>query len=97
MSSQGTFIAAGNLPRFTFTFTNLAGVLTNPTTVTVKLCDPNGTISTLTAVNDSTGVYHADATAALTVSGDWVIQATGSGALVAAIEQHFTVEPSVFY
>jgi hypothetical protein len=43
-------------------FRNLAGVLTNPSTVTVQHENPAGAKDSLTPVNDSDGVYHADYT-----------------------------------
>lgn len=90
-------IDAGNKPRFTFRFYNTSGTLTNPTTVTVSIADPAGTVTNPSASNVSTGVYTADATAAMTLKGTWTVRVEAAGAVVAAAEEQFVVRPSKFY
>lgn len=49
----------GQSVRVTGTFTNAAGALANPSTVTLTVKAPDGTSSTPTPTNVSTGVYEA--------------------------------------
>lgn len=77
--------------RTTGTFRTLAGALSNTTAVcTVKA--PDGTTTTPTVVNDSTGVYHSDIT--LDQVGTWYIEWQGSGTVVAAGDQAISVRAS---
>jgi hypothetical protein len=60
---------------------------TNPTAVTVSVKDPAGTVTTPSATNDGTGLYHVDVTPA--TKGRYAYRFAGSGACVAAAEGEF--------
>lgn len=79
----------GDQVRLGATFTNLAGTLLNPTTVACVARKPDGSTTTLTAVNESTGVYHADVL--VDQSGTWNARWAGTGTLVVAEETSFEV------
>lgn len=79
----------GDSVRLTATFTNLAGSLTNPTTVVCTIRRPDGNSSTLSNSTSSTGVYTADVT--VDQSGEWNYRWSGTGALVVAEEGSFYV------
>ncbi len=80
----------GDAPVATATFRNIAGVLTDPTTVTVKLLSPEGTQTTITPTNPSTGVWSAQVPT-FTAPGIWVVKFFGTGAVVAAEETKMQV------
>jgi hypothetical protein len=82
----------GQLVRASAAF-RVGAVLTNPSTVTATHKDPDGVLTTLTAVNDSTGNYHADVT--LAKKGRHVVRWVGTGACVAACETQFNAESEV--
>lgn len=79
----------------TAVFTDSNGDPTNPTTVTVKALDPNGTVTTLTATASGT-TYTAYVT--ITLGGEWVLRWTGSGPGSSqwAFEDSFMVELTRF-
>ena len=59
-------IHKGDTIRLKASFYTFADVLADPTSVTAKVYDKNHVLSaTLTPVNESTGVYHADYTTVL--------------------------------
>lgn len=77
---------------------SVAGVLTDPTTVTLKVRDPAGTETTYTlagatVTKASTGVYYRDV--ALSVAGRWVFRWLGTGTVPAAVESALDVAPSL--
>lgn len=76
----------GQPVRITATF-KVGSTLTNPTTVTVQVKDPDGAITTPAATNDSTGVYHVDITPAK--KGRYAYRVAGTGACIAAAEGEF--------
>jgi hypothetical protein len=78
-------------------FKNAAGVLTDPTTVTLLWRRHGETTTTWTVtagqiVKDSTGVYHADLP--VTEPGLHYFRWEGTGTVVAAAEGTFSVESS---
>lgn len=78
-------------------FATPAGVLTDPTTTTLKVRDPTGVETDYTGVtltHVSTGVFSYVLTPA--ISGMWHYRWKGVGAVVAANEQSFEVRPSDF-
>ncbi len=82
--------------RITGTFT-VSGTATDPTTVTLKVKDPAGTVSTYTyaeaqITKDGTGNYHKDV--ALTLEGYYYYRWEGTGAVAAADEDYLVVLPS---
>jgi len=77
--------------RATATFRTAAGVLSNTTAVcTVKA--PDGTTTTPSVTNDSTGVYHADIS--LDQAGTWYIEWQGSVTVIAASDTAISVRKS---
>ena len=75
----------------------LLGTAGDPTTVTLKVKDPTGTVTTYTyagaqVVKDSTGNYHYDLTPA--IAGKWYYEWVGTGAVPAQSESYFVVVPS---
>lgn len=84
----------GDTVRLTATFTNESAANADPTTVTVSIRAPDGTVTTPTATQSSTGVYYCDL--AVTMAGVWRYRFAGTGALVAAGEGQLFVRESVF-
>jgi hypothetical protein len=77
--------------RATATFRTPDGSLSNTTAVcTVKA--PDGTTTTPSVTNDSTGVYHADIT--LDQAGSWRIEWQGSVTVIAAGDAAVNVRKS---
>jgi hypothetical protein len=88
----------GDAVRLKATFT-VSSVVTDPTTVTLKVKDSDGTISTYTYAGGtitklSTGIYYKD----VTVSNDgiWYYRFEGTGSCIAAGENSFEVRRSEF-
>jgi hypothetical protein len=91
-------IYEGTTSRATMTFKNPTNVLTDPTTVTVRVkAGPTVTeytYGTGTAiVRASPGVYHITVPTTATTATTWVIQAIGTGACAAVNEASFIVMP----
>jgi hypothetical protein len=91
----------GNGPRAITKFRDFAGVLTDPTTVKVKIKKGNGTIlpdkvfgTDVAVVKESVGIYHIDLDT--DVHGTWTIRWEATGTVKAAIEQRFEVRRSDF-
>ena len=82
------------LVRVTATCT-VAGVATDPTTLTLRVKDPTGATTTYTLVSspalvkDSTGVYHYDLAAS--IAGTWSYHWEGTG-VQGSDDQQFFVE-----
>src|SRR3954469_17416489 len=72
------------------TFRNTAGTLTNPTAVTLTVRAPDGTVTTPSPTNPSTGVFHYDLS--VTQPGLWWYTFKGTGAIQAADRNSFYVE-----
>ena len=92
----------GDLVRLTATFTNSAGVVTDPTAVTclLKLRYVIGSTATTytypaNITKDSTGVFHVDVTP--TTEGIWDYRWVGTGTVQAAVEGAFNVPNSEFF
>lgn len=88
----------GTLVRISATFT-VSGAATDPTTVTLKVRSPAGTVSTYTygagqVTKDSVGNYHKDVDAS--TSGRWLYRWEGTGTAQAADESAFDIEASAF-
>ena len=84
----------GQLVRIWLRFKNASGTLTDPTTVTVKVEDPSGNTDTYTyalsqVIKDSTGVFYYDVT--VDEKGVWYYRGVGTGTIVAAGQDKFTV------
>ena len=76
----------GQLVRLTATF-KVGATLTNPTTVTASLKDPDAVVTNPGTSNPSTGVFTADVTP--TKKGRHAYRFVGTGACVAACEGEF--------
>jgi uncharacterized protein YfaS (alpha-2-macroglobulin family) len=85
----------GDLVRCTAAFTDTAGTAIDPTTVSFRVKDPAGTITTYAygtdseLVKDSTGNYHVDIDA--NTDGIWAYRFSSTGAGQAAAEATFRV------
>lgn len=88
----------GDLLRLQVTFTDINGSLADPTSITLKIKNPVGTVTTYTypaqVLKSSTGVYYFDY--AVVASGTHYFNWAGTGAYTAADEGSFTVITSVF-
>lgn len=78
----------GQLVHLTAAFT-VAGVATDPTSVTCTVKAPDGSISSPATTKDSTGNWHADVAA--TLSGRYHYGFKGTGTVQAAEESSFDV------
>lgn len=70
------------------TFTDSAGTVTN-TTVVLTVERPDGTVSTVSTTNPSTGVYRGTVT--VDAEGHWHYRFGGSGTIIAAEVGEFYV------
>ncbi len=92
---QPQLLEVGELVTLKSRFANTAGVLTNPTTVTLTVTDPAGTVTTLTSpnaalINASTGVWTSDLT--VNLKGTWTYRWAGTGAIVAGETGYLVVQ-----
>lgn len=90
----------GDQVRLTVTFTDTAGVVADPTAVTILVKRRDGATTTFTyagssVTKSSTGVYYADYT--VTEEGNYDYRMVGTGAVVAAVEGFFQVPDSGFF
>lgn len=88
---------AGNMVTITTTFTNASGVAVNPSSVTLRVMDPNNIetdymLGTLT--NPTTGVFSQNVT--VLTSGIWRYRWEATGTLVAASDSSFIVSATPF-
>jgi hypothetical protein len=95
-----TYYQRGDLVRITCTFTNLSTVNTDPTTVTLSVLPPSGTLATYTyaggdITKSATGIFYYDLS--LTAVGVWKYRWVGTGTVVTATpDQTITVQDTVF-
>lgn len=82
----------GALARLTGTYTDINGALVDPTTASVSVKAPDGTVTTATPSKDSTGIYHYDFQT--TLWGNHFYRFTGTGAAVGAGDSQFLVKQS---
>lgn len=93
-------VYAGTAVRTTCQFRNPTGVLTDPTTVTLKWRNQGTTTTTWTynstghITRVTTGVYHATLTTATSVSSSWTAEWKGTGTVAAVSVVSFTVMPT---
>ncbi len=91
----------GDKVRSTGTFVNSSDVNTDPTTITFKLKDPSGNITTFIYLTDAevvksgTGVYYFDNI--LDEEGVYHYRFEGTGVLVASGEDSYRAVTSEFY
>ena len=91
-------VTRGNAVTITGTFT-LSGVATDPTTITLEVKIPAGTITPYTyagaqITRDSAGVYHKDVI--LSSEGVWTFRMTGTGTVVASTVTNVECKSDVF-
>lgn len=82
----------GDVVRALARFRNVAGVLTDPTSVVGRVRKPDGTLGDVTFAKDTppvTGEYIASI--AIDQSGDWWVRATSTGTVASSVESIFTV------
>lgn len=85
----------GDRVRLIGKFTNLAGTATDPTSVTCKVRDPSGKITSYSdAVKDVVGTWYKEID--IEEAGKWTFRFEGTGAVKAAEEMFFKVERSLF-
>lgn len=88
-------LAVGSQVRFRGSFSNLTGVLTDPTTITLKVRPPGGaqtayTFAAAQLIKESTGIYRMDL--AINTGGVWTYRWEGAGTLIASTpDREFTV------
>ena len=92
---MSTSYPVGNGVRLTATFTNLAGMVGDPTTVLFKSKSPHGTIVQSAPTRAATGIYYIDLV--LSMPGTWAYRWEGTGAIVAALDGRITASSSPFY
>lgn len=92
MSKNANTYDKGQAVRCECTF-DVDGTLIDPTSVTAKVKAPDGTETTPTVTNPSTGVYRAEVTA--DQSGTWYYRFESTGG-VSAEERFFLVSESQF-
>ncbi len=76
---------------------SLEGVETDPTSVILKIMNPNGDINSYDAgdlVHPSDGYYYKEILS--DIVGDWWYEFTGTGAVNAAEENHYIISHSKF-
>ncbi len=91
------FYDRGDVVRLSANFTNISNSPTDPTTVVLRIKQPDATVSVVNypggdIVRDGTGQYHYDLSIA--EAGDWYYRFEGSGAVQAASETLFHVHVS---
>ena len=84
----------GDVPYIVCTFTNAGGTLIDPTTITLYLQQPSGSVGTYTYASGSViraaaGSYTFNGTA--TEAGYWDVRWVGAGAAVAAQQGRYFV------
>jgi hypothetical protein len=89
----------GDCVKFSVSFTNDAGVATDPTAVTLDVQDPSGneityTYAAGTVTKSATGAYYK--TVVIDEAGEWYYRWAGTGAVVAAAEAMIWVRESEF-
>ena len=94
-------IYAGTSVTTTVTFTNAAGAPADPSTISVKFSDGNGTTTVWTyptnITKSATGVYAATistgtGTSGADPAGEWTVQWTGTGTCAAVQTDTFKVQ-----
>jgi hypothetical protein len=93
-----TLYDMGDVARVTVTFT-LAGTPTDPTTVALKIQNPNKVETTYTwalaqVTRTSAGIFYKDIS--LNVAGEWFYRWEGTGAVESASENSLFVSESEF-
>ncbi len=82
----------GTLVQLTGTFTNVSGVLTDPTTIVCTVRDPAGNVTTPAVTRVSAGIYTANLDLTNATPGVWAYRFAGTGVCQAAEEAALFVE-----
>lgn len=90
MATPNSYVV-GDLVRVSAVF-KVGSTLTNPGAVTVTVTKPDGTTSTPTVTNDSTGNYHADIDTTSGRQGVWKYAFSGTNPAQAANYTTFWVD-----
>lgn len=91
-------VIQGNVRRVSVVFTTTSGLAADPTTVTCKYEDPSGNTTTKVYISDAevvktaTGAYYLDIDC--DEAGTWYYRWIGTGAVQAAAQGRFYVEPA---
>lgn len=93
MSTANTY-DIGDVVRLTGTFRSTAGVLTNPTKVTIKYEDPTAVVTTVSSTmasvtNPSAGIFYTDISP--TLAGVWEYRIYSTGSIKSSTEDWFRV------
>lgn len=83
-------LIVGNTYRLRGTFRTVLRILANPTTVTLRIEDPDGNVEVVASgsiTNESTGVYYYDF--APDQAGRWYYRFIGAGAVIATNPETF--------
>jgi hypothetical protein len=86
-----TVAYVGQMIRLTFTVRDVAGALADTNAVAKVESHATSTVTTVTLTHDSVGIYHGDFTP--TEAGAHEVRFTGTGAIVTAYQDTFTVVP----
>ena len=95
-----TGVDRDDLVRATATFANSAGTATDPTTVTVYVKNPAGTLSTYIygtdaeVVKSATGIFYIDVDC--NKAGEWHVRFKGTGAVAQTVRGIIRVETDPF-
>ena len=100
MSVTTDTLYAGDPIRMTATFTDTAGLLTDPDTVTFRYVAPDLTqylyaYPAVTVTKESTGVYHCDQTTTRVQYGTWEGECVGTGVLPKTVAEIWTIRASI--
>ena len=98
---MATVYDIGDRPTVTASFTDVAGTLTDPSTVVAIVRTPAGVETTTTSpnaalVNSSTGVWAFTLPTAFDAAGNWRVRIKGTAGLIAAAETTLAVRESLF-
>jgi hypothetical protein len=86
-----TVAFVGQMVRMTFTVKDVTGAVANTTAVAKVESSATSTITTLSLSTSGTGIYYGDFTP--TEVGAHDVRFTGTGAVVTAFQDSFTVVP----
>lgn len=96
MSGDGSY-PVGSLVRVSAAFTDASGAAVDPTTVTLQVKTPAGTVTSYVdpdVVHDGVGLYHYDIDGSTV--GNWEYRWSSTGTGQAAEESSFTIEHTEF-
>ena len=89
----------GDRPVVSTAFADIAGTPTAPSAVTVKVAEPDGTITTYTSPHATISLGTTTTftfPAAFDAVGRWHVQVLGTAGIIAGDEEYLVVQPSAF-